>query len=352
MIKPLEWLVGKFSIDMGIDLGTANTVVCVRGKGIVTSEPSVVAVKKGTNQVLLNGQAVGHKAKQMLGRTPNNIVAIRPMKDGVIADFEITEKMLRYFIREVHKRDYLVKPRLVIAIPTGITNVERRAVISSAERAGARKVYLVDEPMAAGMGAGLPIREARASMIVDVGGGTTEVAVLSLFGLVNWVSVRIAGDEMDEAIAEYIRRTYNLLIGEQMAERIKLELGSAYPLEEERTMEIAGRDTLAGLPRRAVVSSEEIREALREPVMAIVKAIRDTLEQTPPELSADLVHQGITLAGGGALLRGIDRFIEEEVQIPVRVADEPMLCVAKGTGEFLDNLHVFKKVLMTGDDFT
>jgi rod shape-determining protein MreB len=349
-MKAFEWMVGKFSTDMGIDLGTANTLVCVPDEGIVLNEPSVVAVRKGTNEVLLGGDAVGLTAKEMLGKTPGSIQAIRPLKNGVIADFEITEKMLRYFIRKVHNRSVMVRPRIVIAIPSGITAVERRAVINSAERAGARKVYLVSEPMAAGIGAGMPVADPQASMIVDIGGGTTEVAVMSLFGLVHSESIRVAGDEMDEAIVNHLRRNYNLLVGDQTAERIKMTLGSASPLEKELEMEVAGRDLMIGLPRRTTVTSTEIREALLEPIMSIIQAIRTTLENTPPELAADLVHQGITLAGGGALLRGLDVIIEQEVQLPVRVADDPLTCVARGTGEFLDQLDLYSRVLDSSAD--
>ncbi len=350
VLRPLEWMIGRFSIDMGIDLGTANTLVCVQNEGIILSEPSVVAVKKGTNEVLLDGNAVGVQAKEMLGKTPGNIVAIRPLKNGVIADFEITEKMLRYFIRKVHNRSFLVRPRIVISIPSGITAVEKRAVINSAERAGARLVYLVLEPIAAGIGAGLPIAEPTASMIVDIGGGTTEVAVISLFGIVTAESVRVAGDEMDEAIIAYMRKNYNLLIGEQTAEMIKMQIGSAFPLREEKKMEIAGRDMQKNLPRRAIITSEEVREALQQPIREITDAIRHCLEQTPPELSADLVHNGITLAGGGALLRGLARCIEEEIELPVRVAEDPLTCVARGTGEFLDQIELYSKVLETSDE--
>jgi rod shape-determining protein MreB len=349
-MKAFEWMVGKFSTDMGIDLGTANTLVCVPDEGIVLNEPSVVAVRKGTNEVLLGGDAVGLTAKEMLGKTPGSIQAIRPLKNGVIADFEITEKMLRYFIRKVHNRSVMVRPRIVIAIPSGITAVERRAVINSAERAGARKVYLVSEPMAAGIGAGMPVADPQASMIVDIGGGTTEVAVMSLFGLVHSESIRVAGDEMDEAIVNHLRRNYNLLVGDQTAERIKMTLGSASPLEKELEMEVAGRDLMIGLPRRTVVTSTEIREALLEPIMSIIQAIRTTLENTPPELAADLVHQGITLAGGGALLRGLDVIIEQEVQLPVRVAEDPLTSVARGTGEFLDQLDLYSRVLDSSAD--
>ena len=350
LLKPVEWLIGRFSIDMGIDLGTANTLVCVPNEGIILQEPSVVAVKKGTNEVLLDGEAVGIQAKEMLGKTPGNIVAIRPLKNGVIADFEITEKMLRYFIRKVHNRSYMVRPRIVISIPSGITAVEKRAVISSAERAGARNVYLVSEPMAAGIGAGLPIYDAVGNMIVDVGGGTTEVAVISLFGLVCSQSIRVAGDEMDEAIISYMKKNFNLLIGEQTAEFIKKEIGSAFPLDEELTLEIAGRDVRNGLPRRAVINSEQVREALDEPVTDIIRTIRETLENTPPELSADLVSNGITLAGGGVLLRSIDRRIEEQIQLPVRIAEDPMGCVARGTSEFLNQLNLYSKGLESDED--
>jgi rod shape-determining protein MreB len=350
MIRLFDWMMGKFSLDMGIDLGTANTLVCVQGEGIVLSEPSVVAVQKGTNRVLLNGNAVGETAKRMLGKTPGNIVAIRPLKDGVIADFEITEAMLRYFIRKVHKRAWGLKPRVVIAIPSGITAVEKRAVINSAERAGARKVYLIDEPMAAGIGAGLPITDPSGSMIVDVGGGTTEVAVISLAGIVHAESIRVAGDEMDAAITLALKKNHNLLIGEQTAEKIKIAIGSAYPLQQEMRLEVRGRDVSTALPRKAVISSEEVREALLEPVSAIVAAIKRTLENIAPELSADLVEQGIMLAGGGVLLRGLDKVIADEVQLPVRVADDPLTAVARGTGEILDQLGLLHQILSSADD--
>ncbi len=342
-------VLGMFSTDLGIDLGTANTLVCVQGRGVVLNEPSVVAVKKNTNHVLLNGQAVGHVAKEMLGKTPGSIEAIRPLKDGVIADFEITEVMLRYFISKVHSRNWGYRPRVVIAVPSGITTVEERAVRESAVRAGAREVYLVEEPRAAGIGVGLPVEEPTGSMIVDIGGGTTEVAVLSLGSIVTSMSIRVAGDEMDEAIVNHMKRTYNLLIGPQTAERIKIEIGSAYKLDEEMSMEVRGRDLIAGLPRRAVVNSEEIREALKEPVDAIVQACKLTLEQTEPELAADLVTNGMMIAGGGALLRGIDRVIAEETGLPVKVADDPMLAVVLGTFMFLERLDFWKRYLK-GDD--
>jgi len=346
----MEWCLGRFSVDLGIDLGTANTLVCLAGEGIVLSEPSVVAVQKGTNRVLLDGRAVGEVAKVMLGKTPGNIEAVRPLKDGVIADFEITEAMLRYFIQKVHKRKWGVRPRVVIAIPSGITAVERRAVINSAERAGARKVFLIDEPIAAGIGAGLPITDPTGSMIVDIGGGTTEVAVLSMAGIVSCESIRVAGDELDEAIMNFMRKNYNLLIGELTAERIKLEIGSASPLEQEYQMEVKGRDLIAGLPRKALVNSEEIRDALKEPIHLILDAIKRTLERAEPELAGDIVERGVTLAGGGALLRGLDRRIEEEIQLPVTIADDPLTCVARGTGEILEHIPLLRAILATTDE--
>ncbi len=346
----IDKLLGLFSLDMGIDLGTANTLVCVRGEGIVLSEPSVVAVKRGTNHVLLNGNAVGLVAKEMWGKTPENIVAIRPLKDGVIADFDITEAMLGYFMRKVHNRKWGVKPRVVISIPSGITAVEKRAVTNSAERAGARKVYLIEEPMAAGIGIGLPVQEPTANMIVDIGGGTTEVAVISLAGIVTSESIRVAGDEMDEAIKHYIKRTYNLLIGDQTSERIKVQIGSAYPLEEELSMEVKGVDSIAGLPRRAVINSEEIREALREPVELIINIVKATLEKTPPELAGDLVDNGMVLCGGGGLLRGIDKVIMEETGIPVTIPDDPLTVVAKGTAEILEQIDLLAKILQSNED--
>ncbi|MDD4879855.1 MAG: rod shape-determining protein, partial [Candidatus Omnitrophica bacterium] len=307
---------GMFSNDMGIDLGTASTLVYVKGQGIVLCEPSVVAIEKGTNHVL----AVGEEAKRMLGRTPGSIVAIRPMKDGVIADFEITEAMLRYFINKVHNRRVLVRPRMVIAIPSGITEVEKRAVKDSAERAGAREVYLVEEPIAAAIGVGLPIQEPAGNMIIDIGGGTTEMAVVSLSDVVYSKSIRIGGDEMDDAIIQHLKKTYNLMIGERTAEEIKIKIGSAYPLEEEMTMEVRGRDLVAGLPKTVTISSEEVREALAEPIAAIVEAVRITLERTPPELSADLIERGMVLAGGGGLLRGLDKLLSEQTGLPVHIA--------------------------------
>lgn len=350
MIRLFDWLMGKFSLDLGIDLGTANTLVCVQGQGIVLSEPSVVAVQKGTNRVLLDGNAVGDTAKKMLGKTPGNIEAIRPLKDGVIADFEITEAMLRYFIRKVHKRAWGVKPRVIIAIPSGITAVEKRAVINSAERAGARKVFLIDEPMAAAIGAGLPITEPQGSMIVDIGGGTTEVAVISLAGIVTCESIRVAGDEMDDAIIQHLRKNYNLLIGEQTAERIKIQIGSAAPLQQEVKVEVRGRDLIAGLPRKAIITSIEIREALREPLVQIFGAIRRTLEGTSAELAGDIVNDGIVMAGGGSLLRGVDQVIEEEIGLPVRVCEDPLRAVARGTGEILDQLGLLQQILTASEE--
>ncbi len=348
MVNIIDKFMGFLSLDMGIDLGTANTLVCVRGEGIIISEPSVVAVKKDTNVVLLNGKAVGDVAKDMLGKTPENIVAIRPIKHGVIADFSITEAMLRYFIHKAQKRRWSLKPRVVIAVPSGITPVEKQAVIDSALRAGAREVYLIEEPLAAGIGAGLPITEPVGSMIVDIGGGTTEVAVLSLAGSVSSASLRVAGDDLDTSIIQYLKRTYNLLVGELMAERIKKEIGSAYPLEQELTMEVRGRDLQAMLPRRTTIRSEEIREALQKPVTDIIQAIKSTLEKTPPELASDLLDQGITLAGGGSLLRGIDQAIAKETLLPVRIADDPMTAVARGTGEVLNQLDVLSDILLEG----
>jgi rod shape-determining protein MreB len=332
---------GFFSNDMAIDLGTANTLVYVRGEGIVLNEPSIVAIHQADNTVL----AVGKEAKAMLGRTPGNIVAIRPLKDGVIADFDVTEKMLGYFIRRVHRRRALVRPRIVIGVPSGITQVEKRAVRDSAMQAGAREVYLIEEPMAAAIGAGMPITEPGGNMIVDIGGGTTEVAVISLSGIVYSRSVRIAGDEMDEAIVQYIRKNYNLLVGERRAEEIKIRLGSAYPMGgERRTMEVKGRDLIDGIPKTIVIGDDEIRESLREPIMTIVDAVRTALERTPPELAADIVDKGIVLTGGGALLKGLDQLLRQETNLPITVAEDPLSCVALGTGRVLDELDLLKKV--------
>jgi len=330
--KAWNYILGLFSNDIGIDLGTATTLVFVKGEGVVLCEPSVVAIEKETNRVI----AVGEEAKKMLGRTPANIIAIRPMKDGVISDFEITEAMLKYFIRKVHRRKKLLSPSMVIAIPSGITAVEKRAVRDSAERAGARQVDLIEEPKAAAIGVGLPVEEAAGNMIIDIGGGTTEFAVISLGGMVYAKSIRIAGDEMDAAIIEYLRKTYNLMIGERTAEEIKIRIGSAYPLEEELHMDVRGRDLISGLPKTVSITSVEVREALRDPVQAIVDASKTTLEQTPPELAADLIDRGIVMAGGGALLRGLDKRIAEETGLPVHVADDPLTAVVLGTGQMLN----------------
>ena len=338
--KIINYILGLFSNDMGIDLGTATTLVFVKGEGVVLCEPSVVAIERGTSHVL----AVGEEAKRMLGRTPGNIVAIRPMKDGVIADFEITEAMLRYFIKKVHHRRVLVRPRIVIAIPSGITEVEKRAVKDSAERAGAREVFLIEEPIAAAIGVGLPIQEPIGNMVIDIGGGTTEIAVISLAGIVFSKSIRIGGDEMDEAIIEYLKKTYNLMIGERTAEDVKIKIGSGYPVEEEMTLEVKGRDLVAGLPKSVTVTSEEIREALQEPLRAILEMTKMSLERTPPELASDLIEHGIVMAGGGSLLRGIDKLISEETGLPVHIADDPLTAVAVGTGKVLDEIRYLKKV--------
>jgi rod shape-determining protein MreB and related proteins len=335
-----------FSIDMGIDLGTCNTLVCVKGEGIVLNEPSVVAVRKGTNKVLQDGNAVGLVAKEMLGKTPGSITAIRPLKDGVISDFEITEAMLKYFIRRVHGRKHFVSPRVVIAIPSGITAVEKRAVFDSAERAGARRVFLVIEPMAAAIGAGLPVMEPTASMIIDIGGGTTEVAIISLGDISVCKSVRTAGDDFDDAIINHMKKTYNMAIGEQMAERIKIDIGSAAPQgNHEPTMEVRGRDLISGLPRRNTVTAEEIRQALQEPVSQIIAAVTQTLEQAEPELAADLVGNGITMAGGSSLLRGLPTVIGSATGLEVKLAEDPLTCVARGTSIYLENLEKFKDAM-------
>ena len=338
-----DFLWGLFSNDIAIDLGTATTLVYVRGKGIVLNEPSVVAVDRGSNRV----RSVGQEAKRMLGRTPSNIVAIRPMRDGVIADFEITESMIRHFIRKVHNSRRMSRPRMIIGIPSGITEVERRAVRESAERAGAREVYLITEPMAAAIGAGLPIQEPTGNMVVDVGGGTTEVAVISLGGIVVFKSVRIAGDELDDAIIQHIKREYSMFIGERTAEDIKIKLGSAFPMEQEVTMEVKGQDLVAGLPKTMTITSEEIRNALAEPVSEIISAIRQTLERTPPELAADIVDRGMVLTGGGASLHGLDQLISEETKLPVTIAENPIDCVVLGAGKALEELDTLREVLAT-----
>ncbi len=350
MVKAFEWLLSRFSVDLGIDLGTANTLVSVRDRGIVLDEPSVVAVRKGTNEVLLDGMAVGDAALEYLGRTPPGFQAIRPMKSGVIADFEITEKMLRYFIQKATGSRKVVKPRVVIAVPWGITMVEKRAVIGSAERAGARRVFLVDEPTAAAIGAGLPVHEPRGTLVVDIGGGTSEVAVISLANVVTAECLRVAGDDFNDAIAQYIRSKYNLLIGEITSERLKIAAGSCVPLEDEIQVEIRGRDSLTGLPRRTVITSVDVREALMEPVRKVIGAIKSVLERTPPELSSDLVDSGIVLCGGGALLRGLPDLIARETELDVRVADRPLESVARGTGIFLENLELYSQFLEGGED--
>jgi rod shape-determining protein MreB len=331
---------GLFSNDLAVDLGTANTLVYVRGKGIVLNEPSVVAIKKGTTNVL----AVGEEAKRMLGRTPGNIVAIRPMKDGVIANFEIAEAMLRYFIRKIHNRKSMVRPRIIVCVPSGITQVEKRAVKDSAQQAGAREVYLVEEPMAAAVGANLPIQEPSGNMIVDIGGGTTEVAVISLAGIVYSLSVRIGGDEMDEAVIQHIKRKYNLLIGERTAEEIKIKIGSAFPLPESKSMDIKGRDLVAGIPKTITINDEEIRECMGETITTIIETVKTALEQTPPELAADIVDRGIILAGGGSLLCGLDALLREETKLPILYADAPLASVAVGAGKMLDELELLRHV--------
>ncbi len=343
MFNLIDIIFGMFSNDLAIDLGTANTLVYLKGKGIVVSEPSVVAVQKdhmGQRKVL----AVGMEAKKMLGRTPGSIVAIRPMKDGVIADFDITEEMLRYFIHKVHNRKALVRPRIVICVPSGITQVEKRAVKESAESAGAREVYLIEEPMAAAIGAGLPITEASGNLIVDIGGGTTEVAVISLAGVVYSNSVRVGGDKLDEAIAQHLKRKYNMLIGERTAEQIKIEIGSAHSSNEKTTMAVKGRDLVSGIPKTLEIDSREIQEAMSETINTIVEAVRTALERTPPELAADIVDKGIILAGGGAHLRGIDTLLSEETGLPVVIAEDPLSCVVLGSGKVLDELELLRRV--------
>ena len=331
---------GLLSSDIGIDLGTANTLVYVKDKGVVLREPSVVAVQSGTNNVL----AVGDEAKRMLGRTPSNIVAVRPLKDGVIADFEVTEAMLRHFISKVHNGRVRAKPRVVIAVPAGITEVEKRAVQESAMHAGAREVYLIEEPMAAAIGVGLPVQDPAGNMIIDIGGGTTEVAVISLSGIVFSRSLRVAGDELDKAIVQYLKRSYNLMVGERTAEEIKIKIGSAYPMEQETSAEVKGRDLVTGMPKTRMITSQEVREALLEPISAIVDSVRVALESCPPELSADLVDRGLVLAGGGALLRGLDKLLSEQTGLPVHVADDPLSAVAEGTGKCLNEIKFLRQV--------
>ncbi|WP_273846126.1 rod shape-determining protein [Rubrobacter calidifluminis] len=338
-------MLGLFGRDVAVDLGTANTLVFVKRQGIVLSEPSVVAIDTRTDRVV----AVGSAAKRMLGRTPENIVAMRPLKDGVIADFEVTEKMLRYFIHKAQPKrrplKSLVGPRVVVCVPSGVTGVELRAVREATEAAGARQAFTIEEPLAAAIGAGMPVNEAQGNMIVDIGGGTTEVAVISLGGIVTKSSIRIAGDDIDEAISGYIQKEYKLIIGSQTAEQLKMELGSAFPLEEEESAEIRGRDIVSGLPKSVVITSEEIREAISGPVEAIVAAVRDTLDRTPPELASDIVDQGMVLAGGGALLRHLDERIRRETGIPVHIAENPLLCVAIGSGRYLEEIDSYRGAL-------
>ncbi len=343
MVNPLNALLGMFSLDIGIDLGTANTLVNVRGKGTVINEPSVVAIEKKTKRVL----AIGAEAKEMVGRTPGNIIAVRPLRDGVISDFEVTEQMLHYFIRKVHERLLLriPRPRVVVGIPSGVTEVEKRAVYDATLSAGAREAYLVEEPIAAAIGAGLPVTDSVGSMVVDIGGGTTEVAVISLGGIVVASSIRVAGDEMDEDIINYARQKYNLLIGERMAEEAKITAGSAYPLEQERTVVLRGRNLITGLPEAIEVSSVEIREALSNSVNVIVESVKNTLDETPPELVADLMQNGIALTGGGALLAGLAERLSDETRMRVYVADNPLSCVARGAEKILEELDTLHKVL-------
>jgi rod shape-determining protein MreB len=329
--------------DMAVDLGTANTLVYVRGKGIVLNEPSVVAINTNTGGIL----AVGAEAKKMIGRTPGNIVAIRPLKDGVIADFDTTERMLRYFIQKVHRRRHLAKPRIVVCVPSGITGVEQRAVKDAGYAAGARKVYIIEEPMAAAIGAGLPVHEPTGNMVVDIGGGTTEVAVISLGGIVTSTSIRIGGDELDEAIIQHVKKEYSLLLGERTSEAIKLAIASVYPMPEELVAEIKGRDLVSGLPKTITIAAEEIRRAIEEPVNAIIDAIKTTLDRTPPELAADIMDRGIVLTGGGGLIRGLDKRLRHETGMPVRIADTPLQAVVLGSGKCLEEFEVLQRVLVT-----
>jgi len=330
--------------DVAIDLGTANTLVFVKGNGIVLNEPSVVAVDQSSRKMY----AVGLEAKQMLGKTPDHIAAVRPMKDGVIADFQITEMMLREFIRKSQKKKLFIRPRIVIAVPSGITEVEKRAVRDSAEHAGAREVFLIAEPISAAIGVGLPVDKPSGNMIIDIGGGTTEIAVIALDGIVANSSIRVGGDEQDEAIVNYVKRTYNLLIGEQTAEHIKIKIGTAIKLDKPLEMEVKGRDLVAGIPKNLKLTSEEIREAISEPISQIVEALKSALEQTPPELAADIVDRGIVMTGGGALLRGLDTLLKEETNLPINVVDDPLLCVVLGAGKVLDNVHLYDRILMQG----
>jgi rod shape-determining protein MreB len=339
----LDQVMGVFANDVAIDLGTANTLVYLRGKGIVLNEPSVVAVDRTTNKVI----AVGKEAKSMLGRTPDEIHAVRPLKDGVIADFEKTEDLLREFIQKALRRRTWVRPRIIICVPSGITEVEKRAVQDSAQHAGAREVLLVPEPIAAAIGVGLPVGKPSGNMIIDIGGGTTEIAVMALNSIVNQQSIRVGGDEMDEAIVQYVKKAYNLLIGEQTAEQIKIRIGSAFRLEQEEEMEIKGRDLVAGIPKTMKISSVEVREALSEPLQQIVDALMQSLEKTPPELASDIVDRGIVMTGGGSLLRGIDMLLREATNLPITVAEDPLSCVVLGTGKILDDPTQYEKVLMS-----
>ncbi len=343
----LDTILGIFSNDLAIDLGTANTLVYVKGKGIVLSEPSVVAVRTD-NRLKSRVLAVGLEAKNMLGKTPGNIVAIRPMRDGVIADFEVTEAMIRHFIHKVHNRRTFVRPRIIVAVPSGITQVEKRAVRESAESAGAREVFLIEEPMAAAIGAGLPITEPTCNMVVDIGGGTTEVAVISLAGIVYSRSIRVAGDKMDAAIIQHIKRKYNLLIGERSAETIKTTVGNAYPNPQKlESIEVKGRDLVSGIPKILTIDTEEVRTAISEQIDAIVETVKIALEQTPPELSADIVDRGIVLTGGGGQLQNLDKLLREETGLPVTVTDEPMSTVAMGSGKALDSIEILRQVVIT-----
>ncbi len=338
-----DHIIGMFSNDMGIDLGTANTLVLSKGEGIIINEPSVVAIKSdrhGREKIL----AVGKEAKEMVGKTPGDINAIRPMKDGVIADFDITEKMIRYFIEKAHKRKAFIRPRIIICVPYGLTQVERKAVKESALSAGAREVYLIEEPMAAAIGAGLPVKEPQGSLVVDIGGGTTEIGVISLGGLVVSKSIRVAGDKIDNAIIDYVKKKYNLIIGDRVAEDIKIEIGTAMPLDEPLKMTVTGRDQVGGLLNTITVTSEDIYEAMREPIKAIAEALKDVLEQTPPELAGDIIENGIVLTGGGALIRNLDTYLAKAVKIPVIVAEEPLLAVAKGTGKVLEEIEILQQL--------
>lgn len=339
----MKGLFGSFSRDMGIDLGTANTLVHLKGKGIVLREPSVVAIQRDTGEVL----AVGEEAKQMIGRTPGNIVAIRPLKDGVIADFDVTQAMLKYFIRKSIDTKSFIRPRVVVGVPSGVTEVEKRAVIDATMQAGAREAYLIEEPMAAAIGAGLPVHEPTGNMVVDIGGGTTEVAVISLGGIVTSRSIRIGGDEMDESIVQYIKRTYNLMIGERTAEEIKTSIGAAIVPDTDHGMDIRGRDLVSGLPKTLNIKASEVQQALNEPVMGIIEAVKVTLEKTPPELASDIMDRGIVMTGGGSLLRGLDRLLSKETGMPVYISEDALSCVALGTGKALESLDLLKRVLLS-----